>query len=376
MNSKMIFFTIFILLAACSPAPIAAPTAQMEPTPSPDPTATPTELAPTELPPSPTATIAPSETPTEAQTEALPQLVFNFELSETNPALEKGASGEWDNFRAYESSVIFADDVYHMFYTGISADFMAIGYAFSSDGISFTKHNANPIFQADGTGFDAAGIGSAVPLVVGDTWMLYYNGRPEGASFIPWHGGPSIGLTTAPAPAGPWGEGQQVLSAGSDGEWDSGIIVPTSVFLTEDGYRMYYFGRQISSEQENTMCGMATSQDGIQWTKYDDPETTEPPFAESDPIFHHPNTGQNVECFVLKTDSGWEMFYEAYPPYYKIFYNTIIDGIHWPPMKPTNPILSEGAYPRVIKVDSNYYLYAMNDDGREIYLSIGTIEQP
>jgi hypothetical protein len=30
--------------------------------------------------------------------------------------------------------------------------------------------------------------------------------------------------------------------------------------------------------------GYATSTDGIMWTKYDNPATTNPPYAESDPV--------------------------------------------------------------------------------------------
>lgn len=323
----------------------------------------------------PTATTAPTETPIQVPTETPHGLVFNFKLNETNPVLEKGANGEWDSYRVYAGSVLVIDDQFHMFYTGTSVDTMAIGYAVSSDGLIFTKHGANPIFQADGTGFDASGVAVAAPLMVGDTWMLYYNGRPEGDSLNLWFGGSGIGLTTAQAPTGPWSAGQQVLSAGSKGEWDSDMIVPANVFLTEDGYRMYYYGRQEGDQFVNAMCGMATSLDGIQWTKYDDPETTEPPFAESDPISMAPSN-RLADCFVLESDSGWEMFFDRYQPIPHIEYSISADGVHWGEEALTETVFLDYTWPRVVKFDSRYYLYMMNYDEREIHLATGTIEQP
>ena len=39
-----------------------------------------------------------------------------------------------------------------------------------------------------------------------------------------------------------------------------------------------------ASDGDNFRIGYATSSDGIAWTKYDDPSTTAPPYAESDPV--------------------------------------------------------------------------------------------
>jgi predicted GH43/DUF377 family glycosyl hydrolase len=208
----------------------------------------------------------------------------------------------------WDSKVVLIDDVFHMFYTGAAEDSVGIGYAVSTDGTEFTKHDTNPIFQSDGEGFDAIGVVNATPLLVDDTWMLFYNAIAAGEKYSPYTGGgSSIGLTTAPEPTGPWTTGQHVLRAGKIGEWDSGFIYPNSVIVTEDGYRMYYTAGPDPNETE-MMCGMATSPDGIIWNKYDDPSTTEAPFAESDPVLQPGPSGWEkfgVDCSVLKTDTGW-----------------------------------------------------------------------
>jgi hypothetical protein len=54
-------------------------------------------------------------------------------------------------------------------------------------------------------------------------------------------------------------------------------------------YYLWYDGRQ--NNLTISRIGVAKSLDGITWTKYDDPTTTNPPFAESDPVLI-PSPGQ------------------------------------------------------------------------------------
>ena len=90
------------------------------------------------------------------------------------------------------------------------------------------------------------------------------------------------------------------------------------------------------------MVGMATSPDGITWAKYDDPDTTDSPYADSDPVLQAgPSSWDKSDIWsasVLETESGWEMFYSgsywsgaiSYTgPKARIGYATSPDGIHW-----------------------------------------------
>lgn len=374
---------MWILLVACSGATESPPTMLPEPTTKPEPTATQTELMPTEIPPtpSPAPTATPQPTPTQIPTDTPPPLQFNLSWDENNPILERGASDEWDHWRILEGDVVQIDDVFHMFYSGMAEDIIGIGYAVSPDGIEFTKHDANPIFQSDGEGFDTIGVLYATPLVVDDTWMLFYNAVAPGERYISaTGGGSSIGLTTASEPTGPWTTGQQVLRAGASGEWDSGFIFPTSAIVTEDGYRMYYAaGSDPDLFPPEMMCGMATSPDGITWTKYDDPSTTEAPFAESDPVMQPGPSGWErigIYCSVLKTDTGWEMFYEGWDGSSMIGYASSSDGAHWSKYK-DNPLLGTSRWsPSATKVGSIYYLYAYDSDSSDLYVATGTIDLP
>jgi hypothetical protein len=248
----------------------------------------------------------------------------------------------------------------------------AIGYATSTDGLVWEKYAANPVFEADGTGFDAAAVGWNAVLVERDTWVLYYMGEKiYGAA------GP-IGRATAPGPTGPWTRSEDpVLLDGSQNEWDVLGVVPDSIVATGQGYAMYYTGGHVIAEL-GSMIGMATSPDGITWTKYNDPATTEPPYAESDPVLPIGLEGWRMtniyESCVLKTVVGWEMFYSekglskgATVATYRIGYATSGDGIHWTKYDGF-PVLSYKDDPAaaasfqlapysVVVSDSTYFLY-------------------
>jgi hypothetical protein len=380
MHTRYFVLLLGIVLVACSSSTQATTTQQPHETSPPEPSMTPTELLETELPATPVPTDTPQPTPTQLPTETPFPIEFNFTWYENNPILSGGGQGEWDVIKVLEGKVLYVDDVFHMFYTGIGVNSVGIGYAVSSDGLAFTKHADNPILQSDGEGFDAVGVSHGTPLLVADTWMLYYNAINVGEKYREvTAGGSSIGLTTAPDPTGPWSAGQQVLTSGASGEWDSGFIIPNSIVTTEDGYRMYYSAGS-DPEVKVMMCGMATSPDGITWTKYDDPTTTQAPFAESDPVMQPgPSAWDSdlVQCRVLKTDKGWEMFYLGWDgaSIAATGYAFSPDGVQWSKYA-DNPILDRYLfYPFAIKVGSTYYLYGHELKSGTLLAATGTIDR-
>jgi hypothetical protein len=216
---------------------------------------------------------------------------------------------------------------------------MAIGYAVSTDGRTFTRLAAEPILTGDGRGFDARQVSSGVPLLEGNTWVLYYSagGGPGPGS--------AIGRATAAEPTGPWDRGSQpVLLVGSPSQWDADFTSPEGVLATAEGYGMYYTGGT-SWPESTAMIGRATSPDGITWTKYDDPDTSDAPFAQSDPVLSVGSDGSwdSISvwgCTVLETRTGWEMFYTGSDGVsVRIGYAVSPDGIHWT-KREGNPILS------------------------------------
>ncbi|RMG28996.1 MAG: T9SS C-terminal target domain-containing protein [Methanobacteriota archaeon] len=309
-----------------------------------------------------------------------------------NPVLTYGPPGSWDSQTLVLPEVFSYNGTYYMFYSGtpdIMSTPFAIGFATSSDGYTWTKYSGNPVFQSDGTGFDAWMVSEARILRVDTLWVMYYNARA-----VPGPGpGPAIGRATATDLAGPWTPlDTPVLEVGSAGEWDYAFVNPNCVFYDGNQYVMYYSGGGDFLTVEPRMLGMATSPDGINWTKYDDPTTTDPPYAESDPVIHigppgSYDAGVAWEAKVLPTANGWEMFYSSFPDsanaYGSICYATSNDGIHWV-KSPNNPIYEPSQpweqyvvlSPSIIMIDNTYFMYYTGQPGvttAQIGLATGTI---
>ncbi|NLF74068.1 MAG: hypothetical protein GX573_00100 [Chloroflexi bacterium] len=325
-----------------------------------------------------------------------PPVKVEFTPYEGNPILVHGSTDEWDTQSIHQPSVVFRDGLYHMFYCGDLDGWLgaAIGYATSTDGLVWEKVGTTPVFEADGTGFDSAAVVTSFVMVDGDTWVLYYLGQSSYASMR----GSGIGRATAPQPTGPWTRAEEpVLGPGGEGEWDEPAIDMGSVILTDEGYVMYYTGGDLLSLTDLAI-GMATSPDGITWTKYDDPATTEPPYAESDPVLQPGLEGWDMTCLlaggVRQAADEWEMVYSGKgkdengaSTAFQLGYATSDDGIHWTKYK-GNPILTpeddraEPAYfytnlgfSHLFVQDATYFLYYdyLWSTGGGIGLATGTI---
>jgi len=80
---------------------------------------------------------------------------------------EQSYPGAWDS-QAADPWVIFDGTLYHMWYSGGSPPDWAIGYAFSTDGISWSRHRGNPVVTASRDAFN-------MPVVFdGSTWHGWY----------------------------------------------------------------------------------------------------------------------------------------------------------------------------------------------------------
>lgn len=314
----------------------------------------------------------------------------NIQPVEQNPVLSVGEDGTWDSVSVRFPHVLFHDGLYHMFYTAFTDIAMpqAIGYATSEDGITWTRYENNPILEGSGNGnFDDFGVNRPVVMVEDDgTWVMYYNGNS--APGVPPFG-KGIGRATAPSPTGPWTRSETpVLEAGAARRWDGAFIFPDSVLKTDEGYVMYYS----ATGGSQGMVGMATSPDGITWTKYDDPATTERAFDTSDPVLPGGESGswdgeQSWGAGVQITERGWEMTYTGGATLDGVYraqvgYAYSDDGIHWTKYA-NNPIVSIDSnltlFTSLLVHDGTYYVYyglapGNNNPITEANLAMGTVE--
>ncbi|MCW8811189.1 MAG: T9SS type A sorting domain-containing protein [Ignavibacteriaceae bacterium] len=142
-----------------------------------------------------------------------------------------------------------------------------------------------------------------------------------------------------------YNNGDPVLLAGSAGEWDDNGFVGLSVIVDGTTYKMWYGAWNGTTFR----IGYATSPDGINWTKYNDPSTPNPPFAESDPVL---NPGPGA------FESGWvygpQVYFDGtiYHMWYagtdgnhdRVGYATSTDGgITWEKDTLNNPVINLGS---------------------------------
>lgn len=275
---------------------------------------------------------------------------LKFKSYEGNPVLVPGEPGSWDDLLVMNACILENNDTIYLFYTGYAQNMIkAVGLATSTDGSHFTKYEGNPILEADQTGFDAYGVSQAEVFKEDSLWVLYFNAR-EIAGFGM---GPSIGRATSSKLTGPWTRNEYpVLTSGRMGEWDAEFIQVGSILrLNDNSYVMYYSAAYDFASQKNFLIGRATSSDGKAWQKYNDPNTKEHPFADSDPIMVHGNPGEwdgdgITLGFVSIKSEGFEMYYagaglldpsDTLSWSVSIGYANSADGIHWKKY-PTNPI--------------------------------------
>jgi predicted GH43/DUF377 family glycosyl hydrolase len=212
-----------------------------------------------------------------------------------------------------------------------------------------------------------AALASSVLVAPDGTWIMYfytwdsYSGKSKGA----------IGRATAPKPTGPWTpDAEPVLQPGAKGSWDDLRVEAPSVIYNEQGYFMYYGG---ASSNGGEMIGLATSQDGLHWTKHKDSADIDPQFSESSPILRPGANGSWDATLVhqprvVQTPDGWAMVYRSVKPgNYKTIRlgaATSTDGLKWAKVK-DNPFIPADEsfakrgywYTSLAYHEGTYYLY-------------------
>jgi hypothetical protein len=257
-----------------------------------------------------------------------------FQLYSDDPVISHSPTfDDWDGRYTDPGAAFYHDGQFHMFRNGFRGwpASVQIGYLTSPDGLTWTEASEDPVLMTDDVAFaEVAALASSALVESDGTWVLY---------FYTWNKGRlasgAIGRATADNPLGPWTvHPEPVLIPGSSGGWDSLRVTAPSVLPTDDGYVMYYGGAN-----EDTMgVGMATSADGVTWTKYDDPATTEAPFAESDPVLVSNREGYDFhQPRVESTENGYVMIFRHQPQFSNSAQRgqmglgaaTSSDGIQW-----------------------------------------------
>ena len=149
----------------------------------------------------------------------------------------------WDGQASFRPYVIFSQSEYKMWYTGLNSGQYRIGFATSPNGVNWTKR-ANPVLDADGSGWNANGVQH--PSVIEDGtggFKMWMQGSP---GFVFGYS-EAINETT-------WTFPVQVFS-------EDDIVYYPRVIFNGQLYEMWYS----VTNHPDSRFKYATSPDGINW---------------------------------------------------------------------------------------------------------------
>ena len=281
------------------------------------------------------------------------------------PVLSYGESGSWDKFLVGFPAIIKDGDTLKMWYTGGTQGYkvsnLRIGYAWSTDGTNWHRYERNPIISAS-LNWEGSQLEPGIVIKDGNLYKMWYSAGTLTKT--------NIGYAYSENGINWTKHSEAVLTCGPAGDWDVGRVGAPTVIKKDGSYKMWYQGATDEFPAFATFrIGYATSSDGIQWEKYNDPATPAP-FSASDPVLSVGNSGEwdshriGHPC-VLPTEEGFEMWFNGTAPTIylndRIGYAISQNGITWEkwldnPIIKNYPSWGDGyMFTTVLKFDNKYH---------------------
>ncbi len=162
---------------------------------------------------------------------------------------------------------VIVGGTYHGFFVGFGAERgdQRPYYATSPDGVTWMVAEADPLAGLGLELYPPGPIPYSVLVEADGSWTMYLWGVTDPTGFRP-----SIWRATATDPAGPWVADPEPVLRGDPEGWDSLGVDSPSVVRTEVGYLMAFVGADVA-DRNTAHLGVATSPDGITWTKHEGP---------------------------------------------------------------------------------------------------------
>jgi len=267
----------------------------------------------------------------------------------SNPVLSPSATG-WDSLLVLFPRLLYNGSGYQMWYTGAGVNssqqlpLYSIGYATSSDGVHWIK-SGRPVLRHGPTGsWDSDSVSSPSIIYNGSVYMMWYVGakKVESTGFTWWmyNGIQNFGLATSPDGIN-WTKysGNPVMTGGG---LDSYVMYSPTVLRVGNQFRMWYTcARSYASQLQ--IC-YATSSDGTHWTKNPSPVLNGTGFA---PDW---DAAGVYSPSVIYDGHVYGMWYSGYQyvagsssqSITQIGYATSTDGVTWSRVA-GNPVLGPGS---------------------------------
>ena len=173
---------------------------------------------------------------------------IRWQRHKSNPVLPAGEAGSWDDRAVSMPYIVNDGKSLCMIYSG-SGKGGGFGLAMSGDGVKWSRYGDKPLLRGIG--------GSMDPCLrkFDGQYTLWYCGK-QGKSFRLFRATSSDGIKWTKHP-------QPVLPLGNKGEYDETSHAGPVVLKVDDVYYLFHLG----GGSRGWKAGLATSRDGIHWTK-------------------------------------------------------------------------------------------------------------
>ena len=270
-------------------------------------------------------------------------ILVGWKPSLANPVLPAGPAGAWDEHIRERMWVLHEDGAYHAWYCGWQGPYVKnrpnllhLGYATSPDGIRWTKHPGNPVFDKRWTE-------DICVVKDGETYYVYAEDESDGDT--------SIHLLTSTDKVN-WLPRGNVLEAIPGSPWEDDWVGTPVVFKIGPEWHMLYEGGAPG------YIGLAHSVNGSDWTR-----------DARSPVMTTANSKQwerraVVPQSLVRVNSTWHLFYHANNGTWQTGVATSRDLIHWKRYG-SNPIMKDKSAV-VLELADRYSVYTQQGPTGEV----------
>jgi len=295
-----------------------------------------------------------------------------------NPVFTKGPAF-YDVVAVGQPTVLLENDTLKMWYAAVGGDFKSrIGYAYSTDGINWTKHSDMVINTGYQGEWDSKWLDTPEIIKVDSGYLLYYYGDSIGYNTDLTH---SEAVTHSAIGVAYSKDGinwikyanNPVFYRGNYGDWDGTWIESPAILENALTGKLMMWYNGIDTVTWKIQIGLATSDDGINWIR-----NTENPVLSNGPIGTYDDVWLGTPAVIYKTDH-YEMWYASagsrdFNPNTFVFdtlricFATSDDGINWTKYE-NNPLFNTGTLPYDALIDEGgpWAPDVIFDTGSDIY---------
>lgn len=275
-----------------------------------------------------------TKTITTSTENIFPKELVHFVAYKSNPLFSGTGKDTWDKQMRERGYIIREDNIYHLWYTGYEKNDgnRSLGYATSTDGISFSRHPQNPVHEANW-------VEDMCVVKSKDNYYMFAEGKGDSAHLL-------ISKDKIH-----WQEKGQLDIRQTNGQPISkGAFGTPAVIIDKGVWYLFY-------ERDDRGIWLATSKDHTIWTNVQD----DPVIKMGPDLYDQFAVAMNQ---VIKYKGLYYGYYHAsaFKDWHEWSTNIAVskDLIHWQKY-PNNPIIGNNQSSGIVVNDGNQFrLYTMH----------------